>query len=117
MQLDPIRHDDAVPPFEQARSQIAALIAAGDLPSGARLPTVRALAAELDIAVNTAARVYKELEADGLVLTEGRRGTHVSPTEPGVDVSACAADYIRTCRRRGLTQAEAVRLVESGWDR
>jgi DNA-binding transcriptional regulator YhcF (GntR family) len=116
MQLDPIRHDTDVPPFEQARAQIAARIAAGELPSGTRLPTVRALASELDVAVNTVARVYKELEADGLVVTEGRRGTHVSSTSPGVDVREASSAYVQACRRHGLTQAEAVRLVETGWN-
>ena len=118
MQLDPIHHEDPdVPPFEQARAQIAAKIATGKLPSGARLPTVRALAAQLGVAVNTVARVYKELEADGLVVTEGRRGTHVSSTSAGSDVRDTAAAYVQTCRRHGLTVAEAVRLVEDGWAR
>ncbi|WP_397202861.1 hypothetical protein [Nocardioides sp.] len=48
MQLDPIHHHAEVPPFEQARSQIAGQIASGALPSGTRLPTVRALAGALE---------------------------------------------------------------------
>jgi DNA-binding transcriptional regulator YhcF (GntR family) len=117
MQLDPIDHDADVPPFEQARSQIAGQIATGALPSGTRLPTVRALAAELGVAVNTVARVYKELEADALIVTEGRRGTFVKSTSIGAAVAAAVAAYVQTCRRQGLTQAEAVRLVENGWNR
>ena len=117
MQLDPIHHDAEVPPFEQARSQIAAQIAAGALPSGTRLPTVRALAGDLGLAVNTVARVYKELEADGLVVTEGRRGTFVKSTSTGAAVDEVVAAYVQACRRQGLTRAEAVRLVEAGWSR
>ena len=115
MQLDPIHHDAEVPPFEQARSQIAGQIAAGDLPSGTRLPTVRGLAGELGLAVNTVARVYKELEADGLVVTEGRRGTFVTSTSTGTAVDEMVTTYVRGCRRQGLTRAEALRLVEAGW--
>ena len=71
------------PPFEQLRAQLASRVASGDLPAGTKLPTVRALAAELGLAVNTVARVYRELEADGVVVTEGRRGTFVaSATAP-----------------------------------
>ena len=117
MQLEQIDHDAEVPPFEQARSQIAGLIAAGDLPSGTRLPTVRALAGELGLAVNTVARVYKELEADGLVVTEGRRGTFVKSTSTGAAVHDMTAAYVQACRRQGLTLAEALRLVETGWSR
>ena len=115
MQLDPIHHDAEVPPFEQARSQIASRIAAGDLPSGTRLPTVRALAGDLGLAVNTVARVYKELEADGLIVTEGRRGTFVKSTHTGTAVDRVVAAYVQECRRQGLTRAEAIRLVETGW--
>lgn len=117
MQLDPIHHATDVAPYEQVRAQIAAQIATGRLPSGTRLPTVRALAAELDLAVNTVARVYKELEADGLVVTEGRRGTSVCSTNPGAEALAASAGYVQACRRQGLTRAEAVRLVEEGWSR
>ena len=52
--------------------------ASGDLPAGTRLPTVRALAADLGLAANTVARAYRELESDGVVVTEGRRGTFVA---------------------------------------
>lgn len=117
MQLDPIHHDTETPPFEQARAQIAARIGSGALPSGTRLPTVRALASDLGLAVNTVARVYKELEADGLVVTEGRRGTFVKSTSTGDDVDQVAAAYVGACRRLGLTRAEAVRMVETGWNR
>ena len=63
------------------------------LPAGTRLPTVRALAGGLGLAVNTVARVYKELEADGLVATEGRRGTRVTGR-------VATPDAVRDARRR-----------------
>ena len=56
----------AIPPFEQVRSQLAALISAGILTPGTRLPTVRDLAADLGIAVGTVTRAYRELETLGL---------------------------------------------------
>jgi DNA-binding transcriptional regulator YhcF (GntR family) len=103
------------PPFEQLRAQIAGRAATGDLPAGTRLPTVRALAAELDLAVNTVARAYKELEADGVVVTEGRRGTFVAAPSAPQDADDQAAEYAATCRRLGLTLPEATRLLESHW--
>ncbi|MFI8412989.1 GntR family transcriptional regulator [Paeniglutamicibacter gangotriensis] len=69
---------DAVPPFEQIRTQIASLIAVGQLPDGSRLPTVRALASDLGVATGTVARAYKELEALGLVESRRRLGTVVT---------------------------------------
>ncbi len=117
-----IRHDSAVPPFEQLRAQIAGRVDRGELPPGTRLPTVRRTAEDLGLAVNTVARAYRELEADGVVVTEGRRGTFVRSavvdgTTDGADaVRSAAADYVRTARRAGLTRAEALRLVDAGWD-
>src|SRR4051812_13124000 len=64
-------------PFEQVRTQLAALVAQGALAPGTRLPTVRQLAADLGLAANTVARAYRELEADGVLATYGRRGTFV----------------------------------------
>jgi DNA-binding transcriptional regulator YhcF (GntR family) len=110
-----------VPPFEQLRSQIAAAVTHGDLPPGTRLDTVRQTAAELGLAVNTVARAYRELEADGVVVTRGRKGTFVrSAVVDGTSDSASAArqaarDYVKAARRVGLTRPEALRLLEEAW--
>jgi GntR family transcriptional regulator len=66
------------PPYEQIRSQIAAYVHGGVLTSGARLPTMRALAADLGVATGTVARAYAELEAAGLVASRRRTGTVVT---------------------------------------
>jgi DNA-binding transcriptional regulator YhcF (GntR family) len=117
-----IDHDSPVPPFEQLRSQVAALVARGDLAPGTRLGTVRQTAADLGLAVNTVARAYRELEADGVVVTRGRQGTFVRSTvmdgtsDSGDAARRAAADYVRVARKVGLTRVEAVRLVEELWD-
>ncbi len=117
MRIDPPDPASDQPPFDQLRSQVARRAASGDLPPGTKLPTVRALATELGLAANTVARAYRELEADGVVVTEGRRGTFLAATDAAgsPDVTAAAASYVATARRRGLSRAEAVRLVEQGW--
>jgi DNA-binding transcriptional regulator YhcF (GntR family) len=117
MRIHPPDPSLAEPPFEQLRSQVARRAAGGDLPAGTKLPTVRALATELGLAANTVARAYRELEADGVVVTEGRRGTFVaSGTAAGSsEAAAAAATYAATARRLGLTRAEATRLLDSAW--
>ena len=107
-----------MPPYEQVRTQIAGRVAAGLLAAGEKLPTVRALAAELGLAVNTVARAYRELETDGIIATEGRRGTFVrsyAVEASSSDVREAAGAYATTARRAGLTAAEATRLVEQAW--
>lgn len=115
VQVRPLDPQATEPPFEQLRAQVAARAASGDLPAGSRLPTVRALAAELRLAVNTVARAYKELEADGVVVTEGRRGTFVASSTRVAGAATAAQEYVVSARRRGLTMAEAVRLLEEQW--
>jgi len=105
------------PPFEQLRAQLASRAASGELAAGTKLPTVRALAADVGLAVNTVARVYRELEADGVVVTEGRRGTFVASATTPPDAARAAEEYAGTARRHGLTLAEAQRLVERSWGR
>src|SRR4029453_793574 len=68
----------SVPPYEQLRSQLARQIQRRALPGGPRLPTIRHLAADLGLAVNTVARAYRELEEAGLIETRGRAGAFVS---------------------------------------
>lgn len=74
----------AVPPYEQIRRQISSLIAIGELTPGQRLPTVRALAVDLGVAIGTITRAYRELETAGLIESRRRLGTIVSvPPAPG----------------------------------
>lgn len=77
--IDP---ESPVPPFEQLRSQLDAQIRSGRLAVGARLPTVRQLAADLALAKNTVVRAYRALERDGLVTGDRRRGTVVLERSP-----------------------------------
>ena len=117
MDLSPLDPGAPEPPYEQLRQQIAARVASGALPPGTRLPTVRALATDLHLAVNTVAKTYRALETDGVVVTEGRRGTFVAAgraADSGT-ATAAAAEYVAVARRLGLGLTEATRLVERAW--
>ncbi|HEU5038222.1 MAG TPA: GntR family transcriptional regulator [Nocardioides sp.] len=115
MEVYPLDAASDVPPYEQLRTQIASRAASGDLTAGTRLPTVRALAAELHLAVNTVAKAYRALEADGVIATEGRRGTFVASGTDTADAGEAAAAYAALARRQGLTRAEALNLVDRAW--
>ncbi|WP_022889324.1 GntR family transcriptional regulator [Agromyces italicus] len=58
--------------------QFRGMIASGQLGSGERLPTVRQTAADLGVAPGTAARAYKLLEQEGLVVARTGAGTRVA---------------------------------------
>jgi GntR family transcriptional regulator len=63
---------DRTPIYAQLNRALRAAIAAGRLRLGDQLPTVRQLAVDLRINANTVARVYADLERDGVL--ETRRG-------------------------------------------
>ncbi|GGN85150.1 hypothetical protein GCM10010112_65270 [Actinoplanes lobatus] len=54
-----------VPPFEQLRAQLAGQIQDRTLAVGTRLPTIRRLAADLGLAVNTVGRAYRDWRRRG----------------------------------------------------
>lgn len=103
------------PPFEQIRVQVRDAVAGGALAAGAKLPTVRALADELGLAVNTVARAYRELETDGIIETRGRAGSFVAPQGDAANQQAqvAAREFVERARRLGLDDASALDLVRA----
>ncbi len=109
--------ESSVPPFEQVRAQVIALVDAGELRAGARLPTVRALAEQLGVAANTVARAYRELEAAGVVETHGRHGTLVAAGDARERAAVeAAAEYVRRARALGLDRDDALARAGRAWD-
>ena len=108
-----VEHDAATAPFEQVREGLAALITAGRLLPGDRLPTVRGLATDLGVAANTVARAVKELEAAGLVVTGRRAGTTVASGAHAGEVvlEALAARFVAGARDAGFGEPDALDAV------
>ncbi|MDO1449419.1 GntR family transcriptional regulator [Rhodocytophaga aerolata] len=74
-QLDP---RTGTPFYRQIIDQIKFGIAAGKLKTGEQLPTVRSLAVELKVNLNTVAKAYKELEIQRVLETQQGTGTFIS---------------------------------------
>ncbi|GAA3805832.1 GntR family transcriptional regulator [Cellulomonas soli] len=103
--------DSGVPVYEQIRTQVVAHVAAGRLAVGDRLPTIRALAADLGVAPGTVARAFRELEQAGVVATRRRTGTVVAARGADVGPLLAAQAYVRAAREAGLTDEDALTLV------
>jgi DNA-binding transcriptional regulator YhcF (GntR family) len=114
--LDPA---SPLPPFEQVRAELATAIESGSLEQSVRLPTVRQLAADLGLAVNTVAKAYRQLERAGLIETRGRHGTFVAgaPTENRAQAIRAAQDFTRRMRELGIGSAEALAILKREVDR
>lgn len=117
-----VRPDSPVPIYEQIVAQVVFAVAAGDLPPGELLPSVRDLAAELVVNPNTVTRAFGELERLGAIAP--RRGVGMEVTADGPKlcrdrrrgiVLARLRDALREAAAAGLGPAEVCRMVESEW--
>ena len=110
-----------VPPYEQIRGQVAAYVSSGLLAPGTRLPTLRALAADLGVAVGTVGRAYAELEAAGMVTSRRRTGTVVAgqpgeratPPPEQRELRAAAAELAARGREAGVDVETVIGLVRA----
>ena len=109
--------DPMSPIWLQVVNRIKGSIATGKLGPGEKLPGGRDLAISCSINPNTAARVYRELERDGLCETRRGMGTYVTGDTERIAqlrtrMAADAADrYLRDLEILGLSRADAVRLL------
>lgn len=112
---------DPTPPYEQLRRQFVTLIETGQLIRGDRLPPLRQIARDLDLAVGTVARAYRELEAAGLVRSRRGGGTVVSDAviDTGAlrsqRLAAAAQTFAAQARALGVSRQEAVAALERAW--
>ncbi len=74
-------YSSGVPVYRQIIDQIRFGIASGQLKLGEQLPTVRALAVELKVNLNTVSKAYKELEIKEILETQQGSGTFINKTE------------------------------------
>jgi GntR family transcriptional regulator len=102
-----------VPFYRQIIDQILAGIATGSLGTGDRLPTVRQLAVDLAINLNTVARAYKELEIRGVLSTQQGSGTFIAEHEISIDeverrraLNQLLDEMLAKAARSGLTLAD-----------
>ena len=72
--LDP---KSGVPFYRQIIDQIRYGVAAGSLNVGEQLPTVRALAVDLKVNLNTVSKAYRELEIQNILETQQGTGTFI----------------------------------------
>ena len=112
LEVDP---GSAVPPYEQLRQNVTALVLGGGLLPGDRLPSIRQLANDLGLAGGTVARAYRELESDGVVTTHGRHGTLVKgpPRRPAppAELLKAARSYADRASLTGASLDDALTAV------
>ena len=109
-----------VPIYLQLMEQIKHAIETGALRPGDQLPGIRPLAEELVINPNTVAKVYRELEHEGVIELRHGAGAFVSANARAKKMSdkmkaaqAVVEAAVERLRSRGITDEEIRRLFEA----
>jgi len=104
------------PPYRQIVEQIRSAVERGELQAGMALPPVRQLAGDLRVAPNTVARAYVELQSEGWLVADGRRGTRVASeiarpneNERARSLGDTIERFVVSLQRRGFTREEITR--------
>jgi GntR family transcriptional regulator len=107
-----------IPVYQQIMDGIRRLVSEEAMASGAPLPSVRQLAAELAINPNTVAKAYQFLEREGTIVTRRRRGAFVG--ESSAAMAALARErrlgevvnrFVEDARRLGVGKEEIIQAV------
>jgi GntR family transcriptional regulator len=117
-----VDHKSSTPLYVQLKEQLHLAVATGVLRPGDQLPTVRDLAVRLRVNPNTIARVYRELQAEGLFVSRQGSGTFVAEGAESVG----QAEGRRILRQRlaevgalahglDITAAELCQLAGEAW--
>ena len=86
------------PYSRQIIDQIKFGIASGKLAVGEQLPTVRSLAVDLKVNLNTVAKAYKELEIQDILATYQGTGTFIQKSEIAISEEEKQAKIKDICR-------------------
>ncbi len=78
-------HKSGVPVYRQIIDQIRYGIASGNWKAGEQLPTVRALAVQLKVNLNTVSKAYKELEIQKILESYQGTGTFIGSIKVDID--------------------------------
>lgn len=99
-----------VSPYLQIVQQVRQALRLGMLREGDRLPTIKAVVAQLAINPNTVLKAYRELEHEGLVEPRPGSGTYVLRTL--ADDTVSAHEPLRADLRTWLDRARQAGLDE-----
>ena len=106
--------------YEQIVSQMKNEIVTGALVSGEALPSIRALAAELQVSVITTKRAYEELEKEGLIRSIAGKGFYVCESNKDylkekqmMMIEERLSELIEVAKGAGLSQKEFMEMVET----
>lgn len=117
-----IDYRSRTPIFEQIKEQIMNLINIGELKPDDKLPSIRQLASDLNLNVNTVKRAFQDLETEKVTYSIPGKGVFISPTaianEFVLDNAECELKRIlASSKAKGVTQERIIALVNEIYEK
>lgn len=106
------------PIYEQIKEQILLNIKQGEYKPDEQLPSIRSLAGELNLNVNTVKRAFKELELNGIIYSVSGKGSYVSHNAKSNDILEKSikkevSDAVHSAKEIGLSENSILELVHN----
>jgi GntR family transcriptional regulator len=105
-----------VPAYEQIRNQLLTLILIGSFAPHSQLPSIRSIAADAGVNINTVKKAFSDLESYGAIYTVPGKGSFVSEKAFKSDTVHDTAvseisDAISAARAKGLKKQEIIDIL------
>lgn len=110
------------PIFEQIKEQILNLINIGELKPGDKLPSIRQLASDLELNVNTVKRAFQELETEQVTYSVPGKGVFISDSAIANTIVLDSAQkellrILTSSKAKGMTYDMVVSLVKTIYEK
>ena len=108
--------------YEQIVNQLKNAIVTGELKTNEALPSIRALAGELQVSVITTKRAYEELEKEGLIRSVAGKGFYVCEYNTDLRekqlmmLEKRLGEVIQEAKTAGLSCQEFLEMAEALYD-
>ncbi|MDE6873776.1 MAG: GntR family transcriptional regulator [Lachnospiraceae bacterium] len=113
-----IRTQGTLAIYEQIVDQLKNAVLTGELKAGEALPSIRALAGELEVSVITTKRAYEELEKDGLIRSVPGKGFYVCEHNKDylkekqyIVLERRLSEVLADCRKAGMGKQDVLEMV------
>lgn len=115
-----IRTQGTLAIYEQIVEQMKNAIVTGELAAGEALPSIRALAGELEVSVITTKRAYEELEKEKLIRSVPGKGFYVCEYNKDylrekqyIGLEKRMNELLLDCTRAGMKKQEIIDMVKT----
>lgn len=119
--MEPI-FDEKLPIYLQIVNYLKKDIISGKLKAGDKLPSVRELSSTMRVNPNTIARVYQELEREGITFTQRGMGTFIKEDSAMINeikrdmAKELIDNFLKGIKKLGFQKEEVIKIIDKGWE-